>query len=58
MAHDLEGVFPFGAESGRCEPRRVSEPSAFVLGVYPSALYVQWTHPEARVAALAVAPEP
>ncbi len=58
MAHDLEGVFPFGAASGRCEPRRVSDASAFVLGVYPSALHVQWTHPEARVAALAVAPEP
>jgi hypothetical protein len=58
MGHDLEGVFPFGAASVRCEPRRVSDAMAFVLGVYPSALHVQWTHPEARVAALAVAPEP
>ncbi len=32
--------------------------SAFVLGVYPSALHVRWTHPQYRVAALAVAPEP
>ncbi len=54
----LEGVFPFGAASVRCEPRRVNDAMAFVLGVYPSALHVQWTHPEARVAALAVAPHP
>ncbi len=31
---------------------------AFLLGVYPSALHVRWTHPQYRVAALAVAEEP
>lgn len=55
----LEGRFPFGASSSRCDPRRPEGPAAaFVLGVYPSALHVQWTHTNHRVAALAVAPEP
>lgn len=55
----LEGRFPFGAVSSRCAPRDPQgQAEAFVLGVYPSALHVQWTHPNYRVAALAVAPEP
>lgn len=55
----LVGRFPFGAVSGRCEPRCPTGPArAIVLGVYPSALHVQWTHPSYRVAALAVSPEP
>jgi hypothetical protein len=58
MAHEPAGLFPFGLASGWCEPRKVKDAAAFVLGVYPSALHVQWTHREARVAALAVAPEP
>src|SRR5689334_19059503 len=57
--NSLDGLFPFGASSGRCEPRIPPAPArAVVLGVYPSALHVAWTHPQYRVAALAVAPEP
>lgn len=52
------GTFPFGRPSGRCEPRRVPGAEAFVLGVYPSALHVRWTHADYRVAALAVDQEP
>lgn len=58
MVHPLEGVFPFGQPSGRCEPRRASPAEAFVLGVYPSALHIRWTGPLGRIAALAVAEEP
>lgn len=58
VAHELDGRFPFGGLSGRCEPHRVEDAAAFVLGVYPSALHVRWTHPEMRVSALAVAQEP
>jgi hypothetical protein len=54
----LTGTFPFGRPSGRCAPRRVAGAQALVLGVYPSALHIRWTHPEHRIAALAVAPEP
>lgn len=39
-------------------PRRVDHAQALVLGVYPSALHIRWTHPEQRIAALAVAQEP
>ena len=56
--HPLEGVFPFGHTSGRCQPRRVSPAEAVVLGVCPSALHVRWIGPQQRVAALAVAEEP
>jgi hypothetical protein len=55
--HSLAGTFPFGRPSGRCEPRRVADARAVVLGVYPSALHVRWTHPQYQVAALAVAEE-
>lgn len=52
-------TFPFGVEATRCEPRRVKDADAFVLGVYPSALHVRWQAPEGtKVSALAVAPEP
>lgn len=54
----LEGVYPFGHRSGRCQPRRVSPAEAVVLGVYPSALHVRWSGPQERIAALAVAEEP
>ena len=56
--YQLEGVFPFGNPSGRCQPRRASPAEAFVLGVYPSALHIRWSGPEQRIAALAVAEEP
>ena len=55
---DLAGLFPFGRPSNRCQPRRVPDADAFVIGVYPSALHVRWTHAEFRVAALAVDQEP
>lgn len=29
-----------------------------MLGVYPSALHIRWTHPEQRITALAIAEEP
>ncbi len=48
------GRFPFGRSSGRCEPRRVVPATAFVLGVYPSALHIRWDHPQYRITALAV----
>jgi hypothetical protein len=57
-ASDPGWRFPFGLPAGRCEPRRVADADAFLLGVYPSALHIRWTHPRYRVAALAVAPEP
>lgn len=56
--HPLAGTFPFGPPSGRCGPRRVERARAFLLGVYPSALHIRWTHPDANIAALAVAQEP
>jgi hypothetical protein len=56
--HDLEGTFPFGRPSGRCAPRGRPGAAAVVLGVYPSALHVRWTHPRCHVAALAVDEEP
>jgi hypothetical protein len=58
LVGSLEGVFPFGHPSGRCEPRRVSVADAVVLGVYPSALHIRWNGPGQRIAALAVAEEP
>ncbi|MEA2495959.1 MAG: hypothetical protein QOJ29_3870 [Thermoleophilaceae bacterium] len=59
MATDhLVGRFPFGQISGRCEPRQVADADALVLGVYPSAFHVRWSHPDYRVAALAVDQEP
>jgi hypothetical protein len=55
----LTGTFPFGQSSGRCQPRRVAQAQALVLGVYPSALHIRWTHPERDcIRALAVAEEP
>ena len=54
----LTGTFPFGQPSDRCQPRRVDRAQAFVLGVYPSALHIRWTHAEQKIAALAVAQEP
>ena len=56
--HPLEGVFPFGRPSGRCQPRPARPADAAVLGVYPSALHIRWTGPGQRIAALAVAEEP
>lgn len=58
MTGELEGRFPFGEPSRRCEPGRVRNADAFLLGVYSSALHVRWTHPDYRVAALAVDQEP
>lgn len=58
QADDPHGVFPFGTVAGFSEPRRLANAQALVLGVYPSALHVRWTHPRYRVTALAVAPEP
>lgn len=58
MAHDLEGIFPFGAKSERCPAREATPAKAVVLGVYPSALHIRWVHPEYGIRALAVAPEP
>jgi hypothetical protein len=54
----LEGVFPFGSPSRRCQPRRAGAAEAVVLGVYPSALHIRWSGPRQRIAALAVAEEP
>src|SRR4051812_29932627 len=58
VVYQLEGVFPFGHPSGRCQPRRASPAEAFLLGVYPSALHIRWSGPEQRIAALAVSEEP
>jgi uracil-DNA glycosylase len=58
VTHPLHGVFPFGQPSGRCQPRRVDDADAVVLGVYPSALHIRWTGPRQRISALAVAEEP
>jgi uracil-DNA glycosylase len=59
------GTFPFGRPSTERPPRRPTEPcSAFVLGVYPSALHVRWRLPAwyandgEAVAAMAVDVEP
>lgn len=54
----LAGTFPFGQPSGRCQPQRVAEAEAFVMGVYPSALHIRWVNQDFRVAALAVDEEP
>ncbi len=53
--------YPFGLPAARRPPRRpVSGKAAlFVLGVYPSALYIRWQRPDGVVAgALPVADEP
>lgn len=60
------GTFPFGRTSTERPPRTPPGPaSAFVLGVYPSALHVRWTPPAWHagdkpkpVSALAVDVEP
>lgn len=65
----FSGVFPFGRPSTERPPRRPANGAAraFVLGVYPSALHVQWRPPRwlvgeagvsGRVGALAVDVEP
>lgn len=60
----FDGAFPFGRPSTRRPPRRPErDAKAFVLGVYPSALHVEWMlpsghQPKGRVAAMAVDVEP
>lgn len=59
--NDHRHVFPFGTERTGTPPRKplVTPATAFVIGVYPSAVHARWTV-DAKVmsGALAVAPEP
>ncbi|HVL52128.1 MAG TPA: hypothetical protein VM754_11565 [Actinomycetota bacterium] len=60
------GLFPFGRPNSPRPSRRVPDPKAMVIGVYPSAFHVSWTAPEytwgkgppRRIKALAVDVEP
>lgn len=54
--------FPFGAVVRECVPNNVGASDVFVLGAYPSALYITWTPPTTlglrSVSALPVDNEP
>lgn len=51
---------PFGQEIKKVEQKDRSPKTAFVLGVYASAVYARWidTNGKQKVSALAVASEP